>query len=146
MNDYKKNYLTFKDHLINKYNFKITYNSCGNSYYFKNLKIISVNKKLSYKNKYYVLIHEFGHYIVDEINKESLYEIKSDKLSKTKFIYSISNEINAWQRGKEYINKNNFFYNEKDFQKFSTQCLMSYVKNGLIKIYDSKININIIKE
>jgi len=141
---YKENYANLKKYISKKYKIKIVYNNLKYNFFNNSFKIISIYNKLSYKNKYYVLIHEFGHYLTFIKNKENLYKNINNEKSKITFVNTVTNEINAWQNGKYFVLKHNFHFNDNHFEKFSTQCIMSYVKNGLKNVYNNKINIDII--
>lgn len=142
MSLYKTNYLNLKDEIQNKYNIKIIYNKVNNNFYIDKYNIISLYKYSSFKRKYYMLIHEFGHFL--SIKKGNIF-IENNNKSKLEFVEKINDELHAWQLGKNYLNKNNFKYNEKDFNFYKTKCIMSYIKFGLINVYNDNINIDIIK-
>lgn len=92
------------------------------------LNNIFIDKNLSCKHKFFILMHESGHYLNIKNNLE--------KFSKNK-VYNdllvLLNEVYAWDQGFNLCKQLNINFEEEDFSYYKNKYLLTYIetiKNG----------------
>lgn len=105
-------------------------------------RIIQINNKFKIENQLYACLHECGHLIL-RLNKNYKYKYphsykefskptKNKKLIKTKQcqIDIISEEIDAWNKGKWLAKKLNLNINEENYNKEMYKFVFTYIKQA----------------
>tara|TARA_Y100000004_G_scaffold164748_1_gene195100 strand:+ start:326 stop:814 length:489 start_codon:yes stop_codon:yes gene_type:complete len=97
--------------------------------------IIYINSNLKWENRYYSLLHEAGHVLVDN-NKDKFsynypFYIDEDKVGRRGNKYKISTigeEMEAWIEGRKLGDfQLNHFINYDKYDKLMSDCVMTYV-------------------
>lgn len=97
--------------------------------------IIYINSNLKWENRYYSLLHESGHVLVDS-NKDKFsynypFYIDEDKVGRRGSKYKISTigeEMEAWIQGRKLGDfQLNHFINYDKYDKLMADCVMTYV-------------------
>jgi hypothetical protein len=151
LNDYKKLYSKLEFHLNCYFKTKVYLKYDTEDQYFKSLNTITINKSNSWKHRFYALTHELGHVIIDTNETEKYYSYPSSKYKSSRYsrkdaISTITEEYDAWNYGRKYIQQSLNVVIDKDyFDNLKTNCLMSYVVDSLERVYGKQININYIK-
>jgi len=84
---------------------------------------IFINKNLSYKHKFFILMHEIGHFINIKNNLENY--SKNKKNNKTLILL---NEVYAWDKGIELCKSLNIDFLENDFYYYKHKYLTNYLE------------------
>ena len=113
------------------------------------LNKIFINKNLKYRERFFTLMHEAGHVLIDKsirkvdgvcFNKNRPQIVKS----KRDFVHVMNEEILAWNYGKSLVKGLNMSYEEPVLERYMTDAIMSYTRSGLNSVYGKEINANII--
>ena len=149
MSKYKNYFYELESYINKKYNVKVSLSYDTQDFWFPKLKLIMINKNNQWRERYFSLLHESGHVILDMGSMTTKYmkmqsDIKENIKSKKDLINELNEEILAWNLGK---NLSFEMFHEIDTSKYNeikTGCIMSYIKSGLKDIYRSKIDIDVI--
>ena len=148
--DYKKQYYILWDYLEKNYNIGIKQQPNVDDSWYPFLNLIMINSNLKYRERFFTLLHESGHAIIDNdvrvrnatcFNKNSPDTIRS----KRSYVHNLNEEILAWNYGKNIASNLNLEYDTDKLEKYMTDCIMSYIKSGLNSVYGKTIDINVIK-
>lgn len=112
------------------------YNRDG-SYVDLDEKIIGINSRLGINKRTFDLAHECGHILINEAPSfKKKYPIhyalstKKDKRlkdSKQGQVEEIKEEIEAWDKGKDLLNRLKIRFDEKEFDKRAAKCIFTYI-------------------
>ena len=150
MSKYKEYFYDLEAYISKKYNVTISLTYNTQDYWFPKLKLIMINKDNQWRERYFSLLHESGHVILDMGSMTTKYmkmesDIKELTKSKKDLVNTLNEEILAWNLGK---NLSFEMFHDIDINKYNeikTGCIMSYIKAGLKDVYRSSIDIEIIK-
>ena len=98
-------------------------------------KLITINKKLGFENQLYTILHECGHLLINN-NKNYIknhpysYKPANKKLYGTiKYeVDLVSEEIEAWNRGKCLAKKLKIYIDEKKYFNHMSRYVFTYIK------------------
>jgi hypothetical protein len=129
---------------MSEHGIKVTCNSKVNNECYPNCNLICVSSYQSWENRFYTLLHEIGHITVHK-NKDKyqkkwtvMSEDIRDGRSKRSMKYQvslISEEIEAWDIGKEIANDCNLKIAPYKYNKVRDQCVMSYITSAAKDVY-----------
>lgn len=147
---YKEYYKKLSVYLIENYDIGIIEQPDAEDAWYPQLNLIYINKNLKYRERLFCLLHESGHAIIDNsirqkdimcFNKNTPHRIKSKK----SYIHTLNEEILAWNYGKQLIKELNFSIEENKLEEYMTDCVMSYIRQGLLSLYGQNVNVNSIR-
>lgn len=105
---------------------------------FEDLEVF-INSRLHPENKFYTLLHELGHIIVGESWPEfhadhPMYvhhpEARVDGRKERSYAYRVSllsEEIEAWKRGRRFAKSLGFIIDDEKYDKYMTENIMTYI-------------------
>ena len=106
--------------------------SCDNEWYIEE-SIITFNKRMAPRKQLYSVLHECGHYLIfNSSSYKKLYKAqilaRTDKRKRSLEwrINFLKEEFDAWQRGKQLARDLKIDINEKDYDKYASECLKTY--------------------
>ncbi len=103
-------------------------------------KYITISKRQGIEKRLYALLHECGHLLIqqNDTKYEESYPTqarmnqfctnKQIERSKDYRVETITEEIEAWKRGKLLADRMGLFVEEKNFRKLANECIYSYVE------------------
>jgi len=104
-------------------------------------KLVTVNTRQGIEKQLYSLLHECGHVLVQQnwlryekdypaTAKMNCYPSVNKRLERTpKYkVDVLSEEIEAWKRGKTLAKRLGIFLDEKKYNDLASRCIFSYVK------------------
>lgn len=149
-NEYKNSFLITSRYLKEKHNIDVILKNIDNNFWFSHQNKIIISKKYRWKSRLNFLLHEAGHAINDK--KEGLYaksiayaEYSNETFkSKSQFVSILNEEIRAWNTGKKLAVALSICYDIIEYNKQTTNCVMSYVKTGLSDLYRGDVDVSII--
>ena len=145
--NYEDQYYFLKCFMEDNYNVIIRQESYSDDAWYPLLDLITINSNLKFRERFFTLVHESGHAIIDTdvrklkgtcFNKNSPDAIRSKK----SYVHNLNEEILAWNYGKQLISNIGLAYDEEKFEEYMTDCIMSYVKSGLDSIYGKNIDVS----
>jgi len=148
--NYKEYYNTLLCHLISHYNIKVIEEPFVEDAWYPHLNLIYINKNLKYRERLFCLLHESGHAVIDNdirhknvtcFNKNSPHHIRSKK----GYVHTLNEEILAWNYGKSLAQQLGFYIEEDRFDIYMSDCIMSYIKSGLLSLYGKHVNAESIR-
>jgi hypothetical protein len=103
-------------------------------------KYITISKRQSVEKRLYSLIHECGHLLIHQ--NSSKYEEKfpaqskmnqfasNKRIEKSKDyrVETLTEEIDAWERGRKLAQRLNLYIDDKNFRKLTNECIYSYIE------------------
>lgn len=147
---YKEYYKKLSSYLLDNYNVGIIEQPNAEDAWYPSLNLIYINKNLRYRERLFCLLHEAGHAIIDNniryqnitcFNKNSPQKIKS----KVSYIHTLNEEILAWNYGRQLVKELDLKIEENKFEEYMTDCVMSYIREGLLSLYGKTVNVNSIR-
>lgn len=134
-NCYKQKILILKKHVILDFGGKVIEKRNIDHCFMPNFNYICINKNTNNKKKFYLLVHEIGHMINSLKQKE--YETEHPNNVYTKIISSnvLTNEIMAWEAGKNFLENLSIDYDKLYFDKIKADCINTYVLSSVENIY-----------
>lgn len=147
---YKKYYKTLVDYLLDTYKIGVIEQYNAEDAWYPNLNLIYINKNLKYRERLFCLLHESGHAIIDnDIRRENVLcfnkNIPHYIRSKKNYVHTLNEEILAWNYGKQLMKTLEFKVEENKLEEYMTDCIMSYVKQGIISLYGKNVNAESIR-
>ena len=148
--DYKYQYYKLFDYLEDFYNVKIQQTPFASDAWYPCLNLIKINSNLKFKERFFTLLHESGHVIIDSDIRHKYSAICFNKnvpdsvRSKTSYVHNLNEEILAWNYGKSLANTLMLEYEEEKLESYMTDCIMSYVKSGLNSLYGKTVDVGAI--
>lgn len=126
---------------VNNKNYNVEFDYCIRDEFRPAEKTIAVNTRQGIENRLYTLMHECGHLLlqVNEKRYEKRYpssakmsycnsNVKLERSPKYK-IDILSEELDAWRKGKDLANRLDIYYNEENYYNVMSKCVYSYVKD-----------------
>jgi len=117
--------------------------------YYHSLSTITINKNNPWKHRFYALVHELGHVIIDDDKKEKYFAYpiqETKKFTRKNAVALITEESDAWKYGRKYVQEKLSIEIDKEYyDKLKTNCLMSYIVDSLQKVYGKQIDLNCVK-
>ena len=146
---FKSQFIVLQNFLERKINVKVHLIEGAYDAWYPLLKIIRINSNLKWRERFFTLLHEAGHALLDtdtEIQKKICFSKHNPQRinSKVDFIHTINNEVMAWNKGQEIAELMNFELNKEQYEKYMTRCMMSHVKMGLKNVYGKEIDVSAI--
>ena len=147
---YKPGFIKLSNYLNSQYAIEVVLRPFEDDAYYPKLQKIYINSNNQWKDRLITLIHEAGHVLrefeSDEEKKlrPSLVHYTSNVKSKRQLVCLLDEEICAWNKGKKLAVKLKIRFDERRLDIVSTECIMSYIKTSLQKVYGSTINIDCI--
>jgi hypothetical protein len=147
---YKKYYIQLKYYLNDYYDVDIIEKPFAEDAWYPNLGLIYINQNLKYRERLFSLLHEAGHAIIDSdirqknilcFNKNSPSKIRSKKT----YVHTLNEEILAWNYGKQLSGSLGFKIEENKLEEYMSDCIMSYIKSGLLSLYGKNVNAESIR-
>jgi len=98
-------------------------------------KIIYLNSRNGLENQYYTLLHECGHILIAQDEKQwkrdmPVYAISPDKRqakSKAYRVSTVAEEIEAWKRGRRLSKRFGHYINDVKYNKQITDFVYTYI-------------------
>tara|TARA_Y100001958_G_C20904520_1_gene325249 strand:- start:5 stop:478 length:474 start_codon:yes stop_codon:yes gene_type:complete len=149
--DYKDQFYGLVDYLEKFYFVKVKQQPYAEDAWYFNLNLITINSNLKFRERFFTLLHESGHVILDSDIKTKKSSICFNKnvpdnvRSKSAYVHNINEEILAWNYGKSLVNTLNYKYEEEKLEEYMTDCIMSYIKSGLNSVYGKEVNVSAIR-
>jgi len=103
-------------------------------------KYITISKRQSVEKRLYSLLHECGHLLIQQNNTKyeekypaqakmnQFYSNKRIEKSKDYRVETLTEEIEAWNRGRKLADRLNLFIEDKNFRKLTNECIYSYIE------------------
>ena len=134
-NCYKQKILMLKKHVKLDFGGKVIEKRNIDHCFMPSFNFICINKNTNNKKKFYLLVHEIGH-MINSLKKIE-YETEHPNNSYTKIISSnvLTNEVMAWEEGKNLLNDLKIEYDNLYFQKIKAECINTYVLSSIENIY-----------
>ena len=147
--NYEDQYYFLKYYMEDNYEVIIRQEPYNPDAWYPLLNMITINSNLKFKERFFTLVHESGHAIIDnDIKTRNIICFNNNTpetiRSKKSYVHNLNEEILAWNYGKELVDKLRLAYDIDKFESYMTDCIMSYVKSGLDSIYGKTINISTI--
>jgi len=148
--DYKCQFYNLLDYLENFYHVKVKQEPFIEDAWYFNLNLITINSNLKFRERFFTLLHEAGHVIIDSDIRAKKSAICFNKnvpdsvRSKSAYVHNLNEEILAWNYGKSLANTLNYNYEESKLEDYMTDCIMSYIKSGLNSVYGKVVDVNAI--
>jgi len=148
--NYKNQFYNLVDYLESFYYVKVKQDAFVEDAWYFNLNLITINSNLKFRERFFTLLHEAGHVIIDSDIRAKNSAICFNKnvpdyvRSKSSYIHILNEEILAWNYGKSLVNKLNYSYEEDKLEAYMTDCIMSYIKSGLNSVYGKVIDVSAI--
>lgn len=148
--DYKYQYYKLFEYLEDFYNIKIMEDPFVSDAWYPNLNLIKINSNLKFKQRFFTLLHESGHVIIDNEIRHNQTAICFNKnvpdnvRSKSSYVHNLNEEILAWNYGKSLADTLRLEYEEDKLEDYMTDCIMSYIKHGLSSVYGKVIDVGAI--
>ena len=149
--DYKNQYYELLNYMSENYNIKIKEEPFSNDAWYPFLNLIKINSNLKFKERFFTLLHESGHVVIDNqirVNKTAICfnkNVPEHTKSKKAYVHNLNEEILAWNYGKNLVDSLGLKYDENNLEEYMTDCIMSYVKSGLKSVYGKTIDIDLIR-
>jgi hypothetical protein len=147
---YKKYFKEIEYYLKKEFNVNVILSYDTEDYWMPNFNKILINKNNKWRERYFSLLHESGHVKLDigddtTKNMKMSIEYSENLKSKQDIVSNLNEEILAWTLGKNLAIHLNHEFDTGKYNKIKTNCIMSYIKNGLHEVYGKKIDISVIK-
>ena len=145
-NLYKEKFKKLENFLNNNFKVEVLIKESHDDTWLPFLNKIIINKSKNWKIRFYSLLHESGHVVIDK-NKKKLNiftEYKQRIKSKKDFVSLIEEEISAWKEGAILCKEISILIDNFYLQKIIAECITSYVTSGLSSIYGKNINLDYI--
>jgi len=118
-----------------KYNVDIELGPGFEDRYEPSEKAIYINSRLGPESRYYTLLHECGHLLIDnhwrDFDRDNpMYASSCDKRvakSKAYRVSIVAEEIEAWKRGRRLANRLGHFIDDEKFDKAISENVMTYI-------------------
>jgi hypothetical protein len=147
---YEPGFYHLTSHLNLYYDIDVILKQFEEDAYYPNLNKIYIDRNNHWRDRLIALIHEAGHVLIDFNNlqtksmKANLSTYEEHIRSKRQLVSLLNEEISAWNVGKKLAIDLNIKFDHARMDEVSTNCIMSYVKKGLLNVYGSTIDISCI--
>ena len=147
---YKSQFILLKNFLKKEHNIKVQMFADSEDAWYPNLNLIRINRNLKWRERFFVLLHEAGHALIDtdqNVKSKTCFNKNRPEYvrSKKNYVHVLNDEILAWNKGKELAKKLYFELDNFRYEEYMTDCIMSYVKTGLQSVYGKEINVSPIR-
>jgi len=103
------------------------------------LKMVTINSRQRSESRYYTLLHEAGHVLISQTASKfeaehPMYACSSDRRvtkSKAYQVSLISEEIEAWKRGRRLAGRFNHKIDNEKYDRIMATCVMSYIEDAV---------------
>jgi len=149
MVQYKNNFNNLNYYLQNFMSIEVIQKCGAEDAWYPLLNKIFINKNLKYRERFFTLMHEAGHALIDKnIRKSGAVCFNKNRPSTVKskrdFVHVMNEEILAWNYGKSLVIGLNMSFEESVLERYMSDAIMSYTRSGLDSVYGKEINANII--
>lgn len=112
-----------------------TYSSAENQVDF-NDRTVHIDSRLHPENRFYTLLHEYGHVEISETAAEQFASdhpvyVRAEQYTNIRSHASkvsiVAEEFEAWRRGRARARKEDLFVDDKKYDKQITHCMMAYI-------------------
>ena len=125
-----------------KKGYSIDFDYCVRDEFHPADKIITISLRQGSENRLYSLLHECGHLILN--NNEALYAKKYPSSMKMAYCNNsnkrlerspkykvdvLTEEIDAWRKGKELANRLEIYIDEDNYYSIMAKCVYTYIKD-----------------
>lgn len=118
------------------YNVEVILESAAEDCYCPTEKKIVINSRLRPEARYYTLLHECGHLLIDkhwrDFDRDNpMFAVSSDlRVAKSKAyrVSIVAEEIEAWKRGRRLSKRLGHTIDEKKYDKMISDNVMSYIE------------------
>ena len=125
----------------NKKGYDIEFDYCVHDEYRPDDRMITISTRQGLEKQLYSILHECGHLILQ--NNDDLYNAKypssakmanynSNRTLERSVGYKVdvmTEEIDAWKKGKDLAKRLNIYVDEDNYYSISTKCLYTYIKS-----------------
>ena len=100
---------------------------------------VFINSRIHPENKFYTLLHELGHIIIGEswpefqadhpmyVHSPDVYVDGRKERSHAYRVSLLSEEIEAWKRGRRFAKSIGYIIDDKKYDKYMTENIMTYI-------------------
>ncbi len=146
----KSQFIMLRNFLKKEHNIKVQMFPDTEDAWYPNLNLIRINKNLKWRERFFVLLHEAGHALIDNdhsVKKKTCFNKNRPERvrSKKQYVHVLNDEILAWNKGKALAEELYFELDNYSYEEYMTDCIMSYVKTGLQSVYGKEINVSTIR-
>ena len=125
---------------LDKKGWSVEEDYCVQDQIFFHGKYITISKRQNIENRLYSLLHECGHLLVHQNGSkyEERFPIQSKmnqfmsnkqiEKSKGYRVETLTEEIEAWNRGRKLAERLNLYIDDKKFRKLANECIYSYIE------------------
>jgi len=103
-------------------------------------KLIEINTANGLEHRFYVLLHECGHYLIHKTSSTFVRDMPMYKgffggddgrvaRSKAYHVALVAEEIEAWKRGRNLARRLNLSVDNKRYDDLMAKCVYSYIKS-----------------
>jgi|LWDU01.1.fsa_nt_gi hypothetical protein len=101
-----------------------------------NDRIVHIDSRLHPENRFYTLLHEYGHLEISATAAEQFASdhpvyVRSEPYANVKShairVSIVAEEFEAWRRGRTRARKEDLFVDDKKYDKQITHCMMAYI-------------------
>ena len=123
-------------YLVDKYDIFVSFSYNEPNGCCEEDQIITINSRQTLRNQLYTLLHEAGHFILyREYEHETLFpdlirQPFKKRFSKANAVSVISNEVMAWEAGRQLALKLGIEIDTAKWNKMKIRCLYDYMKWG----------------
>jgi hypothetical protein len=125
----------------NKKGYDIEFDYCVQDEFRPDDRMITISTRQGREKQLYSLLHECGHLILQ--NNDDLYNTKypssakmayctNNKRLERSYKYKVdvmTEEIDAWRKGKDLAKRLDIYIEEDNYYSISTKCLYTYIKS-----------------
>lgn len=147
--NYYENFIALKVHVQNELCVEVIQKPGADDAWYPLLNKIYVNQNLKFRERFFTLMHEAGHAIIDRDRKiKNIFCFNKNRpdnvRTKRDYVHVMSEEIMAWNYGKMIVKNLGLKYNDFEYERYMTDAIMSYTRDGLNSVYGKEMNANII--
>jgi len=119
-----------------KYNTKIVFQTDAEDRYESSDNTIFINSRIKPERKYYTLLHECGHLLIDKnwqsFEKDNpMFATSCDKRvsrSRAYLVSTVAEEIEAWKRGRRLAKRLGHALNDEVYDSLISENVMTYIE------------------
>jgi len=123
-------------------NIRVEFSTIEDGVYYKEERLICINKTEPLTDQLYTLLHECGHVLISDKSKTTEFRFRhgygvTSRVIKKRFIHQcdiIEEEFEAWHRGRKLATKLGIKINDVAFSNFKASCLQTYIKSAASSI------------
>ena len=123
----------------NKKNFDVHFGHCLTDEYRPADRLITISTRFGEEKQLYAFLHECGHLLLGKDEKSytkkypssaKMWEFNSNKKlerSKKYKVDVVSEEIDAWRKGKEIAKRLDIYVNDENYYSLMSECVYGYI-------------------